>query len=105
MRCSAADSSRSVLIAITASRSFRSRLGPACSGLGRALSVLISLCARSALGARLPFPLGETGRICGGLGAALHAELRQQVAHIVLDGLLGEVHRLADLTVGHALGD
>ena len=39
----------------------------------------------------------------GGLGAALHAELVEQVGHVVLDGLLGEEELLADLPVGQAL--
>jgi signal transduction histidine kinase len=40
-----------------------------------------------------------------GLGAAFETELGQQRRDVVLDGLLGEEHALADLAVGEALGD
>ena len=45
------------------------------------------------------------GRVGGCLGAAFHAELGEQRGDVVLDGLLGEVHPLADLPVGEALPD
>ena len=44
---------------------------------------------------------GEHGR----LGPALQAELGQDAGDVVLDGLLGQEHLLADLPVGQALGD
>ena len=47
----------------------------------------------------------EPGREHRGLGAALHSELREQVRDVVLDGLLGEEHALADLAVREPLGD
>ncbi len=50
-------------------------------------------------------PLVQAGRVRGGLGAALHAELRQHVGHVVLDGLLGQVHRCRNLPVGLTIGD
>ncbi len=40
-----------------------------------------------------------------GLGAAAHPELRQQVADVVLHGLLGQEELLADLTVRESLRD
>src|ERR1035438_9745753 len=40
-----------------------------------------------------------------GLGAILHAELAQDVLHVVLDGVLGDGQRVADLFVGEALDD
>ena len=40
-----------------------------------------------------------------GLRAALHAELGEQVRHVVLHRLLGEVHRFADLTIGETVGN
>src|SRR5690606_25146031 len=40
-----------------------------------------------------------------GLGAALHAELREQRRHVVLDRLLGEPETLPDLPVGEPLRD
>ena len=49
--------------------------------------------------------LGQAGRVRGGFGAAAHAQLGQQVGHVVLDGLLGQEELLADLAVGHTLGD
>ena len=52
-----------------------------------------------------PAALGQAGGVGGRLGAPLHAQLGQQVRHVVLHGLLGQVHRLADLAVGLALGD
>jgi hypothetical protein len=41
----------------------------------------------------------------GGLSATLHAQLGQQTRHVVLDGLLGQVQALADLTVRQTLTD
>src|SRR5690606_29357337 len=49
--------------------------------------------------------LGEAGGVDGGLGAPAHSELREQVADVVLDRLLGEEHPLTDLAVGEALRD
>src|SRR5215469_436536 len=50
--------------------------------------------------------LAEYARGVGGrLGAALHAELREQGRDVVLDRLLGEEHPLADLPVGEPLAD
>ena len=43
--------------------------------------------------------------IHSGLGATLHAELRQQAGHVVLDGLLGEEQPFADLAVGQPVAD
>ena len=40
-----------------------------------------------------------------GLGAAGQAELGEHRGHVVLHGLLGEVHALGDLPVGQALAD
>ena len=48
---------------------------------------------------------GETGPVGGDLGTPAHAEFGEQVRDVVLDGLLGEEHALADLAVGQALGD
>jgi hypothetical protein len=44
-------------------------------------------------------------RVGGGLGAALHAELGEQRGHVVLHGLLGQVHPLADLPAGRAAAE
>lgn len=41
----------------------------------------------------------------GGLRAPLHAEFGEEARYVVLHGLLGEVHRLPDLTVGQSLAD
>ena len=49
--------------------------------------------------------LGEAGGVDGGLGTALHPELRKQVRHVVLDRLLGQVNLLRDLTVREPVGD
>ena len=40
-----------------------------------------------------------------GLGPPLHAQLGEQVGHVVLDRLLGQEHPLADLPVGQPLAD
>ncbi len=50
-------------------------------------------------------PLGEPGRVRRGFGAAAHPELAEEVGDVVLDGLLGEEHLLADLAVGETVGD
>src|ERR1700722_1997550 len=42
----------------------------------------------------------DADRVCGGLGPAFHAELGEQGGHVVLHGLLGQEHPLADLPVG-----
>jgi hypothetical protein len=44
-------------------------------------------------------------RVDGGLRAPLHAELREQFRHVVLDGLLGETEAVADLPVGETTRD
>src|SRR5258707_582882 len=44
-------------------------------------------------------------RVGGRLGAALHAKLGEQRGHIVLHGLLGQEHPLADLPVGQPFPD
>ena len=49
--------------------------------------------------------LGEPGGVGGRFGPAAHAQLRQQVRHVVLHGLLSQEELLADLTVGHTLGN
>src|SRR5690606_13029745 len=49
--------------------------------------------------------LGHAGGVDGGLGAPVHPELQQQVRDVVLDRLLGEVHLLGDLAVGHPFGE
>src|ERR1700694_5669730 len=41
----------------------------------------------------------------GDLGTAGQIELHEDVAHVVLDGLLGEMNALADLAVRHPFGD
>ncbi len=41
----------------------------------------------------------------GCLGTALHSKLAQDVTHIVLDRLLGEVDSAGDLTISLALGN
>ena len=38
-------------------------------------------------------------------GAITHIELVQQSGHVVLHGLLREIHRLGNLTIGKSLGD
>ena len=48
-------------------------------------------------------PMGR--RVDGGLRASLHAELREQFRHVVLDGLLGETEAVADLPVGETTRD
>ena len=40
----------------------------------------------------------------GGLGAAAHVELAEQVRHVVLDRLLCQIHSLSDLTISQAFG-
>src|SRR5690606_8984551 len=47
--------------------------------------------------------LGQPRGVDGGFGAPVHAELEQQVRHVVLDRLLGHVQLLGDLTVRHTL--
>src|SRR5690606_22516971 len=47
--------------------------------------------------------LAQLGREHRDLGAALEPERREDVRHVVLDGLLREVEALADLAVGQAL--
>jgi signal transduction histidine kinase len=47
----------------------------------------------------------EAGGVRGDLCASAHAELGEEVGDVVLDGLLGQVHLLADLAVGEALRD
>ena len=47
----------------------------------------------------------ESGGKDGGFGTAAHAHLRQQVRHVVLDRLLGEVHLVGDLSVGEPVGE
>src|SRR6266700_2633638 len=44
-------------------------------------------------------------RVRGRLGAALHAQLGEQRGHVVLHGLLGQEHLLADLPVGQPFPD
>jgi hypothetical protein len=56
------------------------------------------------LASRAEEKLGGDG-VGGGLGAAFHAELGEQRGHVVLHGLLGQEHPLADLPVGQALAD
>ena len=54
-----------------------------------------------------------TDRVCGlearredrSLRASLHAELGEQVRHVVLDRLLGQVQLVGDLPVGEPVGD
>jgi hypothetical protein len=47
----------------------------------------------------------EAGGKDGGLGTAAHAELCQQVRHVVRDRLFGQVHLVGDLSVGEAVGE
>ncbi len=49
--------------------------------------------------------LGQAGGVGGRLRASAHAQLREQVRHVVLDRLLGQEELLAYLTVGHPLSD
>src|ERR1022692_4048030 len=54
------------------------------------------------LGVSAVLPFGHER---GHLGTSREIELHKDVAHVVLHCLLGEMHLLADLTVGHSLGD
>jgi hypothetical protein len=44
----------------------------------------------------------DADRVGGRLGAALHAQLGEQRGHVILHGLLGQEHPLADLPVGQS---
>ena len=48
---------------------------------------------------------GVAGEVGGGLGAPGDLELGQDRAHVVLDGLLGEMELVADLAVRATVGD
>src|SRR4051794_10295083 len=60
---------------------------------------------RRSVGERSLPALREAGGVGGGLGPATHAQLGEDVRHVVLDRLLGEEHLLTDLAVGETLGD
>src|SRR6266545_4473122 len=53
----------------------------------------------------LAAPFSEAGGVGGGFRPPAHPELRQQVRHVVLHGLLGQEDRFGDLPVGVTLGD
>ena len=52
---------------------------------------------------RSRLPLAQLRGVHGGLGAALHAQFRQECGHVVLDRLLGQEQLVADLSVGVAI--
>jgi hypothetical protein len=47
----------------------------------------------------------DPGGVGGGLRPAFHAQLGEQRRNLILHGLLGQVHALADLPVGQSLSD
>ena len=49
--------------------------------------------------------LGQAGGVGGGFGPATHAELGQQVGHVVLYRFFGQIEHVGDLPVGLSIGD
>jgi hypothetical protein len=47
----------------------------------------------------------EVRPIHGGLGATLHAQLRQQTRDLVLDGFFSEEQSFADVSIGQPIAD